>query len=440
MLRFDHESTFQAAMRTFWEWLLTERQVIVRSKGRIRFVPLSRIIQAGLACVVFVSGGWFVYSTVSYFDLRDTVFTQETVIARSERAYGTLVQEMANSRERFSSLVRLLGNSHEEVLDLVDRSAVLKTRLEKSRDGKARKGRGSRAAVPDEDIGQTLSRLEGKAATVEDSNKKMEQSLKTPGEKPAPAAEKQSRRSGKVDRLDVRVVKLAQRLATVRQSQNKLLNRVAQATLNNIVSAESVITLAGLDPKTLLRRIGASKHGQGGPFVPISTNDLRTESFQSGLQALNRRMEHWQDLQKVLRQLPLAAPMRNYWVSGKFGRRRDPFNRRWANHRGIDLASSWHAPIYAPAPGRVRIAGRWGRYGRFVEIDHGMGIRTRYGHLYKITVKRGQSVDFRQKLGEQGSTGRAKSAHLHYEILVNGRQVNPIKFLKAGEHVFKGQS
>ena len=119
-------------MRHLWEWLLIERQVIVRSQGQIRYVPLSRIFQAGLGSLVLAGGGWFVYSTISYFDLRDTVFVQETVIARSEQAYRTLVQEMSNSRERVASLVRLLGETQGRVEGLAGKSAELKSELDRA--------------------------------------------------------------------------------------------------------------------------------------------------------------------------------------------------------------------------------------------------------------------------------------------------------------------
>ena len=95
--------------------------------------------------------------------------------------------------------------------------------------------------------------------------------------------------------------------------------------------------------------------------------------------------------------------------------------------------------IYAPAPGTVRVAGWRAKYGRFIEIDHGSGVRTRYGHLHKILVKRGQQVAFRDKIGLLGNSGRSTGPHLHYETVFNGKAVDPMKFLKAGRYVFQEQ-
>ena len=79
-----------------------------------------------------------------------------------------------------------------------------------------------------------------------------------------------------------------------------------------------------------------------------------------------------------------------------------------------------------------------GGYGKMVEVDHGFGIRTRYGHMNKIYVKRGQEIDFRQRLGQMGTTGRSTAEHLHYEILVDGVPVDPEAFLRAGVFAFSG--
>ena len=94
--------------------------------------------------------------------------------------------------------------------------------------------------------------------------------------------------------------------------------------------------------------------------------------------------------------------------------------------------------IIAPADGKVIFAGWKGRYGRVIEIDHGFGIVTRYGHLRRTSVKRGNRVKIGDKIGELGSSGRSTGPHVHYEIRVNKKPVDPQKFIKAGKNVFKG--
>ena len=132
------------------------------------------------------------------------------------------------------------------------------------------------------------------------------------------------------------------------------------------------------------------------------------------------------------------SPLDNFALMSGFGARHDPFTGQAAMHYGLDMSAPMRTPVMATAPGTVVVAGWKSRYGRMVEIDHGNGLRTRYGHLYKINVRRGQKVDFREVVGLLGSSGRSTGPHVHYEVLVNGEPTDPNKFLRAGKDVFKG--
>ena len=135
--------------------------------------------------------------------------------------------------------------------------------------------------------------------------------------------------------------------------------------------------------------------------------------------------------------IPFSPPLEHFAVSSHFGKRRDPINKRWAMHYGLDLTGFKRASVYATSPGKVVKSGYKGKYGKFIEIDHGDGFKTRYGHLYKILVKRGQKVKFRHKIGLLGNSGRSTGPHLHYEVTHNGKQKNPWHFIKAGKYVYK---
>jgi murein DD-endopeptidase MepM/ murein hydrolase activator NlpD len=127
-----------------------------------------------------------------------------------------------------------------------------------------------------------------------------------------------------------------------------------------------------------------------------------------------------------------------YRETSGFGYRVDPFKRTTAFHEGADLGAFYGATITSTAPGKVTYAGTKGGYGRVVEIDHGNGFKTRYGHLNSIAVKAGQAVAIGQKIGTMGSTGRSTGPHLHYEVYYRGKSYDPIKFLRAGKHVYEG--
>jgi murein DD-endopeptidase MepM/ murein hydrolase activator NlpD len=114
----------------------------------------------------------------------------------------------------------------------------------------------------------------------------------------------------------------------------------------------------------------------------------------------------------------------------------DPFGRGAAMHAGIDLAGPVGTPIYATADGTVSMAG-WhnGGYGNLIRLDHGRGIETRYGHLHNMTVRQGERVKRGQMIGRMGSTGRSTGSHLHYEVRIDGRAVNPVPFMRSNDFI-----
>ena len=117
------------------------------------------------------------------------------------------------------------------------------------------------------------------------------------------------------------------------------------------------------------------------------------------------------------------------WLSSPYGNRRDPFTGGADFHPGLDISADYGQPVKATADGTILVAERSGSYGNLVEIDHGYGIVTRYGHLSRFGAVAGQQVHRGDVIGYVGSTGRSTSAHLHYEILLNGKLTNPLKLL-----------
>ena len=135
-----------------------------------------------------------------------------------------------------------------------------------------------------------------------------------------------------------------------------------------------------------------------------------------------------QSQQALARATPSMWPVVGY-LSSFFGRRPDPFTGEPDHHSGLDIAAELGAPIRATADGRIESAEYNGNYGKSILIDHGFGIATRFGHLSAYNVRPGQQVARGQVIGYVGSTGRATSSHLHYEIIVNGNAINPMRLL-----------
>ena len=154
---------------------------------------------------------------------------------------------------------------------------------------------------------------------------------------------------------------------------------------------------------------------------------LETASFQ----AITSKVE---TNQKVWRRVPTVRPVEGY-LSSRFGVRNDPFTGRRRTHKGVDMGARSGARVQAPAEGMVIMTG-WNRsYGRYVDIDHRNGFTTRYGHLSKILVQRGDHVRRRDPIGIVGETGRATGEHLHYEVRLHGRPVDPTFYFYPEETV-----
>ncbi|MDB5550690.1 MAG: rane protein associated metalloendopeptidase [Rhizobium sp.] len=166
----------------------------------------------------------------------------------------------------------------------------------------------------------------------------------------------------------------------------------------------------------------------GGPFVEPET----ANEFEASISGLDIALDRLERVKAVARKLPFANPAPNRQITSLFGNRVDPFFGRLAMHAGIDFRQKTGSKVRATGAGTVIHAGLSGGYGNMVEIDHGNGITTRYGHLSKVLVKEGDIVNEGDLIALSGSTGRSTGPHLHYEVRRNGTAVDPMRFLNAG--------
>ncbi|MEO0872688.1 MAG: M23 family metallopeptidase, partial [Pseudomonadota bacterium] len=196
--------------------------------------------------------------------------------------------------------------------------------------------------------------------------------------------------------------------------------------------AEAAIRKLNLDPKMLARNIDLN--AVGGPFIPITPG---MAELDPRFERLGLSLSRMATLERALDGIPQVVPHANVSITSNFGYRRDPFTRRGAMHPGIDFRGKVGSPIYAAAPGTVVYAGWRGGYGRLVEIRHDNGLVTRYAHLARIDAKVGDSVAAGETVGGLGSSGRSTGPHLHFEVRINGKPVNPRPFLETAPDVLK---
>jgi murein DD-endopeptidase MepM/ murein hydrolase activator NlpD len=173
--------------------------------------------------------------------------------------------------------------------------------------------------------------------------------------------------------------------------------------------------------------------GKGGPFEAIGRGDATFKQLFTSWKKLD-------NLADGAIAVPSDKPVKHADFTSGYGVRSDPFKGRAAMHAGIDLAGPVGTPIYATADGVVSESGYHnGGYGNLIKLDHGRGIETRYGHLSAILVQSGQRVIRGQMIGRMGSTGRSTGSHLHYEVRIDSRAVNPIPFMKSSDYLLAMQ-
>jgi murein DD-endopeptidase MepM/ murein hydrolase activator NlpD len=213
--------------------------------------------------------------------------------------------------------------------------------------------------------------------------------------------------------------------------------RVAQIEQRQQVLA-AMLSGADVDPEVIAKLgyaipAGGKLLAQGGPFDTATKADPTFKSLFTS----------WKKLDSITDSaiaVPSDKPVKTAEFTSGYGIRSDPFRGRAARHQGIDLAAPQGTPIYATADGTVTDAGyNNGGYGNLIKVDHGRGIETRYGHLSAILVRDGQRVVRGQQIGRMGSTGRSTGSHLHYEVRIDGRAVNPIPFMKSNEYLLAMQ-
>jgi murein DD-endopeptidase MepM/ murein hydrolase activator NlpD len=377
--------------------------------------------------------------------LTDTVtrLHDELSLAKSQNSNLTQTREAVNAElvttrgqlaSELEAVRRVLSVADGRKAALADQVATLQNDLNAA---DQREAQGDLAQhLAEEQIGMLLGQLN---AARSDNSQLMRQINDTQTALATAVSQRDALQSARRD-LTGRIGDLENQLASIQRSQQTIVERLAARTRNGVDEVEKTVAMTGVDVDALLLIAAHELSGQGGPFIPVKEppTEQGGEQLMASVATLDGEVGRLETLQLVLRTLPLTAPIDHYFIASNFGIRRDPFNGRLAFHAGLDMSNALLSPVLSTSPGVVVYAGWMGGYGRLVEIDHGLGVHTRYGHLARIDVKVGDTVDYRQQVGLLGSSGRSTGPHVHYEVLVNGRPLDPMNFLKAGRYVFKG--
>lgn len=226
-------------------------------------------------------------------------------------------------------------------------------------------------------------------------------------------------------------------LARVEARQDRLAMAAAEQIDARYADTTAVLKRVGMKPARFV------SGGMGGPLEEAPNREEMDEAMteaDTGFRALFKSWKKLDMLQEGVIAIPSLKPVENLTLTSSFGVRSDPFKGTRAMHAGLDIPGAMGTPVYATADGVVARSGRYGAYGNLIEVNHGKGIQTRYGHLSRILVGSNVRVKRGQLIGHIGSTGRSTGPHLHYEVRVDGRAINPMPFLQTTDYLLAVQN
>lgn len=431
---------------------LPEKRLFLRSEtSNTRFVRLRPLHQAlllggGLAffCWSLFATALLLSQTIGSGDARD--------VAAREQAYVELrLDRLAQERDRAAGEAQA---ANERYLRAMDRVAAMQTALlagEQRRAELETGMEGLQSALRDRmrerdqalaqlaDIERTdlSDRLAGTEARLRETQVTLDilmAALST-------TAEEREAVRHVADATLLQLDHLTLELRLIEDRNERIFAQLEQAVEVSMVPLERMFRAAGLPPEQLLRQVRAARQTRSAALTPITistSGSLAPDSDERRANAVLAAMEEI-DLYRIAAQrTPFAMPVRSGGVrqTSGFGTRRDPRTGRSRMHNGVDWAGPRGTPILATAGGTVTHAGWRGGYGNTVVIEHDFGIETLYAHLHRVDVNVGQRVSRGDRIGGMGTTGRSTGVHLHYEIRVGGRPINPMSYIRAARNVF----
>lgn len=385
-----------------------ERQIYLRSGGEVTYYNLSTRVQAGLVALITAMAVWCLITFINLvFGVSPFASTNERIVeietnyerqlADSRAKIENVELLLSEQRSRFEAMAANIEAKHNTLAQIVGTEAV---------------------AIGGEDPALKFAGADIlMSPTMRDS------------------VERVARRASIATHDIATGLPFDQSLASLDLTQNDILLSAEAELLEKIDFNRALVEATDMNLDDVMEQ-GAQ--GQGGPYIPLDGPDapMIEGEFQPRTVAIQARLYEAEALAEIVAALPIGHPVLNETVlTSKFGVRRDPFTKRPTHHSGLDFIGGPMAPIVATGPGTVKFAGWAGAYGNMVEVDHGNGFITRYAHMKKLNVKRGQIVEAGDQVGGMGSTGRSTATHLHYEVHFDGRARDPKNFLKAGQYV-----
>ena len=365
-----------------------ERQIYLRSGGEVKYYVLSTKLQLAVVSTLTVMAVWCLFTMINLLvgnnPLRSSGQQMQSLKANYEREVADMRAKeenmrlmLAEQRTNFETMARQIEEKHQTLSQIMD----------------------------NKDFSPSITG----PATVDYVNDKV---LMEPTARDT--TPRQSRRDLIKTASLSTGLNLDNSLNVLGENQDSYLIAAERETLDRIERNRALIQSTDMNVETVL---GESTFGKGGPFVPVDSLTVDKSGFVTRISAIKARTAEVEALDTAVNALPLGHPVgAETYRTSTFGLRQDPFTKRPTTHHGLDFGGQRSTPILATADGVVTRVGRNGAYGKMIEIDHGHGFKTRYAHLHKTFVKRGQKVDKGFEIGGRGTTGRSTATHLQYDV------------------------
>lgn len=425
---------------------LPERRLFLKSDSETRFIRLRPATQAAMLGGTTLLLGWTVVSTtllmmdsIGSGSLREQSQREQAVYEERLNALAAerdqRAVEAATAQTRFSLALDRISAMQGQILaegesrrELEQGLAAVQTTLRRTmaerEEARARSETlGAEIAAADEnrpgdrDAAGTLDFVTlALAETAKDRDRLAQEA-------------EQNRKEAEMLALEKRLQK---------EKNDQILAKLEEAVTVSMAPVDKMFKAAGLSPDKLLSQIRKGYSGQGGPLSPIaySTKSVPLDDSTARANGILESLDEVNLYRMAVEKAPFAMPLRTkFRYTSGFGGRSDPFGRGHRRHEGVDFAGAHGSPILSTGDGVVIKAGWASGYGQMVRIRHEFGLETVYGHMSRIRVKAGQKVSRGDQIGDMGSTGRSTGTHLHYEVHVGGRPVDPMTFIMAAKDV-----
>lgn len=429
---------------------LPERRLFLRSETSTSYVRLRPLTQAG---ILFGGAAFVIWSLAATTLLILQSVGQGDLNAANQRAQSYFEERLIDltaQRDRSADLARAAYARYGEAMDRVaamqiqllgseQRAAELEGGILalqaslRTVTGERDEAHTRLAAIEGDALADRLAHSEARLAETTATLDFVTTALRTT------AADREAV-SALADQASREAAHLAMEYRLIQDRNHRIFTQLEAAVETSMVPMERMFRAAGIRPDDVLRSVRSGYQARSAALTPISVSTMGTGGPDADTVRANRVLEALQeiDLYRIAAQrTPFAMPVRaGVTQTSGFGTRRDPRGAGRRMHNGVDWAGPRGTAIYATASGTVTQAGWNSGFGNLIVIQHDFGIETYYAHLSSIGVSVGQRVSRGDRIGGMGTTGRSTGVHLHYEIRVNDRPINPLTYIRAAQNVF----